>query len=87
VVSPAEVESAILDHPGVSACRVVGATAADGSEVPRAFVTRRDAALSIPALLAFLRERLSDHKLPRAIEFVAALPLGPAGKVVAGDRS
>jgi long-chain acyl-CoA synthetase len=80
-VSPVEVEDAILAHPAVSHCSVVGACAPDGSEVPWAFVTRRDDALSTEDLERFLRERISDFKVPRRIEFVVDRPVGPTGKV------
>ncbi len=80
-VSPVEVEKAILKHEGVSLCAVVGTTAPDGSEVPWAFVKRRDGSLSEAALEAFLRERISDYKIPRRIVFVQELPLGLTGKI------
>lgn len=80
-VSPVEVENAILGHPAVDKCVVVGHTDGDGAEVPCAYVQRRDAALSREALLEFLRVRLSDFKLPREVRFVPELPLGLTGKV------
>lgn len=86
-VSPVEVENAILGHPGVSGCAVVGVSAPDGSEVPCAFVTRLDPALSAAALEAFLRERISDFKLPRRIEFLSELPVGLTGKIRGGQAA
>jgi long-chain acyl-CoA synthetase len=87
VVSPVEVEDAILAHPAVSHCSVVGATADDGSEVPWAYVTLRDASLSTSDLARFLRERISDFKVPRRIELVADRPVGPTGKVLPRART
>jgi long-chain acyl-CoA synthetase len=84
-VSPVEVENAILDHTGVSGCAVVGVSTPDGSEVPCAFVIRLDPALSAAALEAFLRERISDYKIPRRIEFRDELPVGLTGKIRGDD--
>ena len=33
-------------------------------------------------LIAWSKERLGGHKVPRRIEFVPALPLGPSGKIL-----
>jgi len=78
-VSPAEIEQALLSHPAVAGCVVTGSSAA-GSEVPWAFVTRARE-ISGEALRDFLRERLSDYKVPARIEFVTELPVGLSGKI------
>lgn len=79
-VSPLEVERAMLGHPAVDQC-VVLAAAADGSEVPWAYVSVTDASLSETALQAYLRERISDYKVPHRIILVAEMPVGLTGKV------
>lgn len=80
-VSPLEVENVILSHPAVSNCAVVGMATPHGSEVPWAAVARADESLSEAALESFLRERLSDYKIPHRIVFVPKLPVGRSGKV------
>ena len=80
-VSPLEVENVILSHPAVSNCAVVGMATPHGSEVPWAAVTRTDETLSEASLEAFLRERISDYKIPQRIVFVAKIPVGRSGKV------
>lgn len=81
-VAPVEIEQALLGHDGVAHCLVAAATAPeDGSDVPWAFVVRRDHTLCGDALLDYLRTRLSAHKLPREIVFVDELPVGPTGKL------
>ena len=37
--------------------------------------------LDADSLIAWCKERLGGHKYPRRIEFLAALPLGPSGKI------
>ncbi len=80
-VSPLEVENVILNHPSVANCAVVGIPTPHGSEVPWAAVTRLDETLSEAALDAFLRERISDYKIPQKIVFLPELPVGRSGKV------
>jgi acyl-CoA synthetase (AMP-forming)/AMP-acid ligase II len=79
-VSPVEVEDVLRGHPGVAGCTVVGVETPSG-EAPWAFVVRRDDALTEATTLGFLRERLSDYKLPHRIVFLRELPLGLTGKI------
>ena len=80
-VSPLEVENAILRHPSVSNCAVLGVATPQGSEVPWAVVVRSDQTLSEAPLAAFLRQRISDYKVPQRIVFVTDLPVGVTGKI------
>jgi benzoate-CoA ligase family protein len=83
-VSPVEVEAALLEHPAVSECAVVGARDADGLEKPRAFVVLRPGtpASGLEAdLVAHARARLAPFKAPRWITVVAELPKTATGKV------
>jgi long-chain acyl-CoA synthetase len=78
-VSPLEVEEALRHHPAVRACMVTARTQ-HGSLVPWAFVVA-NAPIGPQVLHDFLAERLSDFKLPAAIELVDELPLGLSGKL------
>jgi acyl-CoA synthetase (AMP-forming)/AMP-acid ligase II len=51
-------------------------------EVGKAFVVRRDPALTEDDVLGFARERLANFKVPRVVEFVDALPRNLSGKVL-----
>jgi bile acid-coenzyme A ligase len=78
-VYPAEIESALAEHPDVVSCLAVGVPHDDLGQVPYALVqaaTNLDAA----TLLAFLAERLSGYKVPRTIEFVDRPLRDDAGK-------
>lgn len=81
VVSPAEVEAALLDHPRVGACAVIGVGTDGGSEEPWAFVAPRDGAITAAELQAWLRIRISDYKVPRRVVLLDVLPVGAGGKV------
>jgi benzoate-CoA ligase family protein len=80
-VAPQEIELCLAAHPEVEECAVVGYEE-DGLEKPRAFVVlRAGGAADAAALQAHVKERLSPHKYPRDVRFVAALPRTGSGKV------
>ena len=80
-VSPVEVENAILKHPSVIGCAVAGYKAPDDSDVTCAFVTCRDQMLNEAELAAFLRDLISDFKVPQKYIFLSELPVGMTGKI------
>lgn len=82
-VYPAEIEAALYQHPAVFQCAVVGAPDRQWGEVGKAFVVLKpDQAASVEELLTHLGERLARYKIPRHVEFVTALPISAAGKVL-----
>src|SRR5262249_37083430 len=81
-VSPLEIESCLLDHPGVLECAVVGALDDAGLLKPRAFVVRRASVqVTVAELQALVKDRLQPHKYPRWVDFVDELPKTASGKV------
>jgi long-chain acyl-CoA synthetase len=82
-IYPAEIEAAVVEHPDVEDCAVIGVPQADFGEQPLAFVVPRPGhTLTADDILAFLDGRLASFKKPRLIEFVDALPTNPMGKVL-----
>ncbi|WP_091039423.1 AMP-binding protein [Glycomyces harbinensis] len=81
-VSPAEVELALREHPGVADCAVVGVPDATWGEVGKAVVVPAGAPPDGPALLAFLRGRLAGYKVPKSVAFADELPRSPTGKIL-----
>ena len=83
-VSPAEVESALLELPEVGAAFVFGIPAGDrGEDVAAVVVPRGPVRLDVDELRAGARMRLSGYKVPRHIEVLndADVPTLPTGKV------
>jgi benzoate-CoA ligase family protein len=81
-VSPLELESCLLSHPGVLECAVVGALDDTGLMKPKAFVVRRPGAdVTAAELQALAKERLQPYKYPRWVAFVDELPKTASGKV------
>jgi long-chain acyl-CoA synthetase len=82
-IYPAEIEKALVEHPGVADAAVIGIPEPSFGEQPLAFVVP-DPALAPTAeeLLSFLDGRLASYKKPRQFVFVDELPLSPMGKVL-----
>ena len=80
-----EVEVALLTHPAVAECGVVGAPDADRGTIVKAYVVLRDPDAADPTLVRALQEHvkaeIAPYKYPRAIEFVPSLPRGATGKL------
>ena len=84
-VSPAEVEAALIAHPAVLECAVVGKQDADKLTKPQAFVVLRDAAQASAALVeelkAHVKATIAPYQYPRWIEFRDNLPKTATGKI------
>ena len=80
-----EVESALLSHPAVSECGVVGVADPERGQIVKAFVVLKeghapDAAMTA-ALQEFVKQTIAPYKYPRAIEYLPALPRSEVGKL------
>jgi acyl-CoA synthetase (AMP-forming)/AMP-acid ligase II len=82
---PAEIEGALVRHPGVSQAAVIGVPDARMGEVGCAFVVPRpgtDAGALPEELVAWSRDQMANYKVPRHIEVIEALPTNASGKVL-----
>ncbi|HEU0240724.1 MAG TPA: AMP-binding protein [Micromonosporaceae bacterium] len=77
-----EVEMALLTHPDVLECAVVGAPDEQRTMIVHAFVVLRPGA-SVEALTLqeHCRRTIAAYKAPRVVEFIDALPRTTTGKV------
>ncbi len=84
-VYPVAIESAIYEHPAVQEVVVIGIDDAYRGQAAKAFVKLKAgrAAFTLDELLAFLKDRLGRHEMPRALEFRDSLPRSAAGKLLA----
>ena len=81
-IYPAEVESVLLAHPGVVDVAVVAGDDPRWGAVPVAFVVPQAGAPADPGALAVhARRSLAGYKVPKAFQFVDALPRTASGKI------
>lgn len=76
---PAEVEAAILRHPAIGSCAVVGEADVDLGQIVHAIV-QAETPLSLDELCAFLGEHLSRSKWPRRLTVQREAVRDDAGK-------
>jgi fatty-acyl-CoA synthase len=81
-VSPAEIESLLLAHPGVAQAAVVGAAAGELGEAIVAFIVPQPAAaVTSEELRDHCRALASSYKVPDRIELRPSLPVTETGKL------
>lgn len=78
-----ESESALATHPAVAVCAIVGVPSAQWGEAVHAFVVLKPGHSATPdELIAHTKSRIAAYKCPRTIDFIEAMPLSGAGKVL-----
>jgi 2-aminobenzoate-CoA ligase len=80
-----EVEAALLSHPDVSECAVVGATDSERGQIVSAYVVLKPGVIGDPLCVKRLQDhvkaKIAPYKYPRAVSFVDALPKTQTGKI------
>jgi 2-aminobenzoate-CoA ligase len=80
-----EVEGALLKHPAVAECGVVGAPDSDRGTIVKAYVVLKKEFSkdqeTVKALQEHVKKVIAPYKYPRAIEFVDTLPRTETGKL------
>jgi malonyl-CoA/methylmalonyl-CoA synthetase len=80
-LSALEIEAALLEHPAIAECAVVGVPDATwGEAVAVAIVPRAGASIGLRELREWCRDRISPYKIPRMVLPVTALPRNAMGK-------
>jgi len=81
-LSALEIEAALLEHPAIRECAVVGvADETWGEAVAVAAVLQEDETLSLEPLRTWCRNRLSTYKIPKQLLTVEHLPRNAMGKI------
>ncbi len=84
-ISPFEVESAIISHPDVLECAVVGSPDPVRGTIIKAFIVLHDKKKASNNLIEEIQEHTkkvaAPYKYPREIEFIEELPKTQSGKI------
>ncbi len=84
-IAPSEVEDALLMHPDVAECGVIGVPDEERGQIAKALVVLRPGAPAgeeqVRALQEFVKQTVAPYKTPRAISFVTHLPRTETGKL------
>ncbi|MCB2051897.1 MAG: AMP-binding protein [Novosphingobium sp.] len=82
-IYPAEIESALHDHPDIAEIAVIGVPHPKWGETPRAYIVPATGCNPMQdEILEYARARLARYKCPTSIVFVEALPRNVSGKVL-----
>lgn len=78
-----EVERAVARHPAVAACAVIGVPDAEwGERVHAVVVLKADQQATADEIREHCKTLIGAYKCPRSVEFITALPMSGAGKVL-----
>jgi o-succinylbenzoate---CoA ligase len=81
-INPLEIETIILEHPGIKNALVFGEEDIEWGQIVSAAVqVYKSFSLSEEELVKFLAERISSYKIPKKIYFIEEFPLSALGKV------
>jgi len=79
-IAAPEVENALLKHPAVAECAVIGAPCAERGSIVKAYVVAASP-VSAKALQDHVKAEIAPYKYPREIAFVDTLPRTATGKL------
>ncbi len=82
-VYPRDLEEVLHRHPAVADAVLVGVPDPDLGELVKAYIVLKPGlAWSADEVIAYLKPALASFKLPRLVEFIAAIPRSASGKAL-----
>jgi long-chain acyl-CoA synthetase len=81
-VYPNEVENAIASHPKVLEVGVIGMPDEKSTEKVVAYVVSKDKSVTAEEIIGFVKENLTNYKVPKEVYFIHELPKSNVGKIL-----
>lgn len=81
-VYPSELENVISSHPDIVESAIIGLPDEECGQLLKLFVVASNHRLTVKQVRDYCRERLTNYKVPRLVEFRAELPKSNVGKVI-----
>ncbi|MBO6835888.1 MAG: AMP-binding protein [Alphaproteobacteria bacterium] len=85
-IGPTEVENALMEHPAIQECAVIGWPHPERGEVVKAYIVLKSGYIADDSLTSELQAHVktaaAPYKYPRLIEYRDTLPKGPTGKIL-----
>lgn len=82
-IYPAEIESVLTGHPGITDVAVVGRADDRWGEIPVAFIVKSEGSdLTVDSVMESCRSNLAGFKCVKEVHFVEAIPRNTLGKVL-----
>ncbi len=82
-IYPAEIEKILAGHPKLQDVAVIGTPSPKWGESPLAVVVVKESQqVTAEEVIAFCRGKLANYKIPKIVEFAAAIPRNSTGKIL-----
>jgi long-chain acyl-CoA synthetase len=81
-VYPNEIEYVLSLHPKVLESAVIGIEDQKSGQVPKAFIVKKDPSLTQEEIHSYLKQQLTNYKIPKYLQFVQELPKSAVGKIL-----
>ncbi len=82
-IYPKEIDELLMEHPRILEVCTIGVPDAYRGETVKTFVVvKPEQTITIEEVTAFCKERLAPYKVPKLVEFIAALPKSAVGKIL-----
>ena len=81
-VYPNEIEYVLSLHPKVLESAVIGVDDEKSGQVPKAFIVKKDPSLTEDEIKTYLKQQLTNYKIPKYLQFMQELPKSAVGKIL-----
>jgi long-chain acyl-CoA synthetase len=81
-VYPNEIEDVLAAMPGILEVAVVGAPDENSGEMVKAYIVKKDQAITEQDVISYCHQHLTGYKIPKIVEFRGSLPKSNIGKIL-----